>query len=178
MLEAVAFRFAKADNASCTKAGKALGPRSHKYSCLMFIYSVALQDFSILLPNFAMMSSHSPALSFSFLLSRFHRESPYLYVLRCTHARSFPHCLPHKAAPSFVEQNKWAAGAGKRKSRHMFTLYVKVNTPWIKKPVNSKMQHRLIGKTCQLHFCETPKTYLLYPYKLLQYQIEMNIRDS
>ncbi len=98
MLETVPFRFAKADNASCTKAGKALGPRSHKYSCLMFIYCVALQDFSILLPNFAMMSSHSPALSFSFLLSRFHRESPYLYVLRCTHARSFPHCLPHKAA--------------------------------------------------------------------------------
>lgn len=67
----VAFRFARADNASRTKAGKAFGLRSHKYSCLMFIYSVALHDFSILLPNFAMMSSHSPALSFSFLLSRF-----------------------------------------------------------------------------------------------------------
>lgn len=64
-METVAFRFAKADNASCTKAGKAFAPRSHKYSCLMFIYSVALQDFSILLPNFAMMSSHSPALSLS-----------------------------------------------------------------------------------------------------------------
>ncbi len=27
-------------------------------------------------------------------------------------------------------------------------------------------------------FCETPKTFLLYPYKLLQYPVEMNIRDS
>ncbi len=151
MLETVAFRFAKADNASCTKAGKpmVLDLINTAVSCLSTVLHYRTSPSSYLtLPwcHLTLPLSLSPSFSLGFIgraricmSSDAHMLGHFLIVFHIKQP-----CLMWSCKGTAHVKISGQLGLGRGKADTCLPYKWKVNTPWIKKLVHSKMQHRLI----------------------------------